>query len=127
MLKEEGSGILNWALDGAWKLLKNGGQIPRSEEHKRRIRELLLESDSVRAFVETMLKREPGGVVLSFQLYPAYCRFCEDQDWESLPDHKAMRQMKQEIESRFHITQRHDLSSRFGDNQRGYAGIALCE
>ena len=81
MLKEEGSGILNWALDGARKLFKNGGQIPRSEEHKRRIRELLLESDSVHAFVETQVVEDPMGRVTSEQLYAAYWQFCRNQGW----------------------------------------------
>ena len=76
MLKEEGSGILNWALEGARKLLKNGGQIPRSEEHERRIRELLLESDSVHSFIEDMIIADPMGQVTSEQLYAAYWRFC---------------------------------------------------
>ena len=81
LLKEEGSGILNWALEGARKLLMNDGQIPRSEEHVRRIRELLLESDSVHAFVETQVVEDPMGRVTSEQLYAAYWQFCRTQDW----------------------------------------------
>ena len=56
LLEKEGPGILKWAIEGACKLITHGGQIPRSEEHKRRIRELLLESDSVRAFVESQVE-----------------------------------------------------------------------
>ena len=85
LVKQEGSGILNWAIEGAHRLIANDGQIPRSEEHEKRVRDLLLESDSVRSFVATMLKQESGGKVFSSQLYPAYCRFCETQDWEVLP------------------------------------------
>ena len=77
LLKEEGSGILNWAIEGACKLLKNGGQIPRPEEQTKRIKELLLESDSVRSFVETQLVKAPMGRVTSEQLYSAYLRFCD--------------------------------------------------
>jgi len=65
LLREEGSGILNWAIEGACKLLKNGGQIPRSEEQTKRIRELLLESESVPAFVETQVVADPKGRVTS--------------------------------------------------------------
>ena len=55
-MDEEGSGILNWALEGAQELIRNNGQIPRSEEQTKRIEELLLESDSVRAFVESQVE-----------------------------------------------------------------------
>ena len=76
LLKEEGSGIVNWAIEGACKLLKNGGQIPRSEEQTKRIKALLLESDSVRSFIEDMVIADPMGQVTSEQLYAAYWRFC---------------------------------------------------
>jgi len=81
LLEEEGSGILNWGIAGACKLLANGGQIPRSEEQTKRIKELLLESDSVHAFVETQIIENPMGRVTSEQLYAAYWQFCRTQDW----------------------------------------------
>ena len=76
LLREEGSGILNWAIDGACELLKNGGQMPRSEEQTKRIEELLKESESVPAFVETQVDKYPMGKVTMDQLYSAYLRFC---------------------------------------------------
>ena len=81
LLREEGSGILNWALEGARKLLMNGGQIPRSEEQTKRIKALLLERDSVRSFIEDMVIADPMGQVTSEQLYAAYWQFCHTQDW----------------------------------------------
>ena len=65
LLKEEGSGILNWAIEGACKLITNGGQIPRSEEQTKRIKALLLESDSVRSFIEEMVIADPMRQVTS--------------------------------------------------------------
>ena len=76
LVKQEGSGILNWAIEGARRLIANGGQIPRSEEQTKRIEALLLESDSVRAFVEDEVVAKPMGKVTSEQLYAAYWRFC---------------------------------------------------
>ena len=123
LLKEEGSGILNWAIEGACKLIRNGGNIPRSEAHLKRIEDLLMESDSVRAFITTAFELEENGKVLSNQLYSAYKQFCDERDWEPLPERKAMRQMKQQIESTFHIEQRHDLPNNYGMSLRGYTGI----
>ena len=127
LLKEEGSGILNWAIAGACKLLHNGGNIPRSEAHLKRIKDLLMESDSVRAFITTSFELAENGKVLSSQLYAAYKQFCDERDWEPLPERKAMRQMKQQIESTFHIEQRHDLANEYGVSFRGYTGIRYIE
>ena len=65
LLRDEGSGILNWAIEGACKLIKNGGQIPRSEEQTKRIKALLLESDSVRSFIEAWIVSDTMGQVTS--------------------------------------------------------------
>ena len=81
LLKEEGPGILNWAIEGACKLITNGGKIPRSEEQTRRIKELLRESDSVRSFVESELVAAPARTVFAVQLYNAYLSFCDEMDW----------------------------------------------
>ena len=81
LLKKEGPGILNWAIEGAGKLVTNGGQIPRSEEQTRRIEELLRESDSVRSFVESELVATPARSVFAVQLYNAYLSFCDEMDW----------------------------------------------
>ena len=81
LLKKEGPGILNWAIEGAGKLVTNGGQIPRSEEQTRRIEELLRESDSVRSFVESELVAAPARSVFAVQLYNAYLSFCDEMDW----------------------------------------------
>ena len=67
---------MNWAIDGACKLITNGGNIPRSEAHLKRIKDLLLESDSVRSFIEDMVIADPMDQVSSEQLYSAYWRFC---------------------------------------------------
>ena len=81
MLKKEGSGILNWAIAGACKLIRNGGKIPRSEEQTKRIKELLRESASVRSFVESELVATPARSVFAVQLYNAYLSFCDEMDW----------------------------------------------
>ena len=102
-------------------MIANGGQIPRSEEQTKRIRELLRESDSVHSFVETQVVAKPMGKVTSEQLYSAYLRFCSAEDWQPVPHQKAKLQIKQEIESRFHISQSHNLG--YDGSQRGYFGI----
>lgn len=50
--------------------------MPRSEEQTKRIEELLKESESVPAFVETQVDKYPMGKVTMDQLYSAYLRFC---------------------------------------------------
>jgi len=68
LLKTEGGGILNWALEGAVKLLKNGGKIPRSDEQLKRINDLLEQSDCVNIFAEECINTVPGKDVTGNEL-----------------------------------------------------------
>lgn len=126
LLEHEAQGILNWGMEGACKLIRNKCRIPRSEKQLQRINELLMESNSVNAFVETCLVQEAGASATMPELYRAYERFCDNRDWEVLSHRKAKRQLRTYIESKFHITQRHDLpSGPYAVPSRGYSGIRI--
>lgn len=81
LLEHEAPGILNWGIEGACKLIRNKCRIPRSEKQLQRINELLMESNSVNAFVETCLVQEAGASATMQELYSAYVRFCASRDW----------------------------------------------
>ena len=81
LLEREAQGILNWGIAGACKLIRCKGTIPRSEKQLQRINDLLMESNSVNAFVETCFVLEAGVSVTMQELYSAYVRFCASRDW----------------------------------------------
>lgn len=87
LIKEEGPGILNWAIEGARLLLANidaDGKFPLDEEQKARVESMIQESDSVRSFIANYVKRSPlpTDVITSDTLFKTYTAFCDEKAWD---------------------------------------------
>ena len=88
LLREEGPGILSWGIEGFVKLqaeLAERGDFSLTPAQQERIDSLLQESDSLRLFVRTRIKRSDGDNVTTSELVQAYAMFCADQGWNPLP------------------------------------------
>lgn len=73
------SGVLNWALEGLSRLLKNKGfSFSQSTEETKR--EYLRLSDSVMAFVEDLVGYNPNVKTLKDDVYDRYLAYCSDCD-----------------------------------------------
>ena len=121
-LEEEGSGILNWMIEGACKVLKNGIRV--SPKANSRIEQILLESNSAYGFVKTQLVKDGQGCVTVDELHNAYEDFCAQNYWYPLPQRKACAAFRDNIRDIFHIQQAHDLVH-YGRSVRGYRGLRL--
>jgi P4 family phage/plasmid primase-like protien len=87
LLREEGPGILRWALAGFLALqsdLAATGDFALSEGQLARIDSLLSESDALRLFVSERIERGPGDLT-SAEFVQAYSEFCADHGWNPLP------------------------------------------
>ena len=73
-LKAEGSGVLNWILDGTRIWLEKGFFIP--EAVRAATDDYRTESDPVGQFLTTCTREEAGALTLSRDLYQAYQRWC---------------------------------------------------
>jgi phage/plasmid-associated DNA primase len=122
LLKTEGSGILNWALEGAVKLLKNGGKIPRTKEQKRRINDLLEESDCVNIFVKKYIKPSPNGDLTSNEILIAFAKYCKTRNWRIIPERFFQENLKSAMLEHYDTNRRNDIL-RNGKAQRGYAKV----
>jgi len=75
LLREEGSGILRWAMAGFVKLqeeFKKCGDFVLTEAQRARIDGLLAESDLLRLFVNECLERSDRGDVTCAEIHQAY-------------------------------------------------------
>ena len=119
LLQEEGSGILNWALEGAAKLLRNGGKIVKSPEQIARINHLLKSANPVNIFIRLFVKPDPDSTVSSSDLLFYFKRFCDHMKWSQLPERKIQHSVIEAMLAIHHVKLRTDVK-RQGRNVRGY-------
>ena len=127
LFKTEGSGILNWALDGAAALLSDldvHGSFQVTADQKKRVAALLAESDSVRAFLRAKVSRTDGQDLTSEELGQAYNRFCEAMEWTPQLIRDVERQLPDLMLALFNVGRRNDVD-RQGRARKGYSGVAL--
>jgi putative DNA primase/helicase len=92
MLKEyleaEGSGILNWALQGLRRLVDRGVfEIP--EEVKTAVGEYKTANDVAKLFVEECCECDPSFEMPSFNLYKSFKNWCEENGYKPCASNKA--------------------------------------
>jgi putative DNA primase/helicase len=92
-LEDELPGILNWALDGLDRLLKQGRfSADRTPGETQRTWERW--GHSVDRFREDCLEESTGGAIPKADLFAAYIAFCEDEGIPKDTQHKMTRELK---------------------------------
>lgn len=129
LIREEGSGILNWALEGARELLMNGGRIITPKAHDERIEGLLTESNAIYGFLKTCVTKtgDKNDTITSEKLVQEYERYCHNNDWDMLPDRRARFELKEAMLTVHHIGYRHDVKCGPGNLVRGFVGVTLAK
>ncbi|MFT7541548.1 MAG: putative DNA primase/helicase [Gammaproteobacteria bacterium] len=125
LIREEGSGIVNWALDGLSMLLSDidrTGDIVLTAGQIGVVEDLLAESDSIREFLVERIEKRCGSDITVLQLRQGYAEYCADRGWAPRPEsqiHGALKSLMREL---FQMEQSHDLLSQ-GKSVRGYHGV----
>ena len=127
LIKEEGSGILNWALSGlkmVWEDIDATGDIILGELQKARTDALLAESDSLRHFLKgEVIKKENEDITVA-EIEEAYANYCPQKGWT--PKHITV--IRKELEGLmlelFGKAKSHSIT-RQKKSLRGFRGIAL--
>ena len=128
LLKEEGSGILNFMIAGAVQLLREldvSGNYVLTEEQAARIERLVSESNSVREFVKAWVAPSEALNVTTNELVEAYMQFCQGRGWHPLPAHTVQRQLPDAMMETHHAALRHDVERGNNGWQRGYEGMEI--
>ena len=127
LIAEEGSGILNWMIEGAERHLAEltrSGDYAQTARQRASVDEMLFESDSVRAFVCSQLVERHGADVSSAELVNAYVDYCELRRWDALSRRTVENQLPALMSERFRTAKRNDIV-RGGKMQRGFVNIAI--
>lgn len=127
LLKEEASGILNWALEGLALLFQDIdtiGDVFLSERQKNTVERLLAESDSLRHFLQESITSNPSGNLTVNEIIEAYSAYCPDMGWNPKPLpvlHKEISALMLEL---FQTAKSHSIM-RSGTNVRGFNKVSF--
>jgi P4 family phage/plasmid primase-like protien len=127
LIREEGPGILNWALDGLRMLLKDiaeTGDIRLTPRQAGVVDSLLAESDSLRFFLRECVKRDKGSDLSVGEIVQAYAHYCPDKGWDPLPESRIGSQLGSLMLEMFQ-TAKSNSCQRDGRATRGFRGVAF--
>jgi putative DNA primase/helicase len=127
LVREEGPGILNWALEGLRMLLddiENTGDIRLTGRQSGVVDSLLAESDSLRFFLKECVKHEKGSDLTVGEIVQAYAHYCPDKGWDPLPESRIGSQLGTLMLEMFQ-TSKSNSCQRDGRATRGYRGVAF--
>jgi putative DNA primase/helicase len=117
LLSKEGSGILNWAIQGAEVLLAASGKVEKGEKVQANVEGLLDKSQSVQRFVEQDIV-QGGKEGLTFdELFDGYSIFRDEKGYRVMDNTEFNRAVQRAIHDVFQISMSKSLKRR---DERGY-------
>ena len=128
LIQEEGSGILNWALEGLLKLREDisgpSGDIVLSDRQKGIVDGLLAESDSLRHFIENRVVLDYGSDLAVEEIVEAYAEYCPELGWNPLPITEIQRDLPSLMLELFRTTKSNDIR-RNDKARKGFRNVAF--
>lgn len=124
LMANEGSGILNWLLEGRRKLRAHKLQINLTREQQVRTNTLLMASDSPTTFVQEGLEAEPDTIIGVTDMYQSYKSWCRDHEIAPTSSKEFTEAAKQQLEQEYGLRYRHDLPGATGI-MRGWKGVKV--
>ena len=127
LIREEGSGILNWALEGLALLLADVdeiGDVRLTERQQAVVDSLLAESDSLRVFLSERVEHTEGEALTTTELVEGYAEFCPERGWDPLPITAIHRQLESLMLELFQVCRSNSIQ-RDGKSQKGFRGVAF--
>jgi phage/plasmid-associated DNA primase len=127
LIRDEGSGILNWALEGLALLLADVaeiGDIRLTERQQGLVDSLLAESDSLRVFLGERVERADEESLTTSEIVERYAEFCPERGWDPLPITAIHRQLESLMLELFQVCRSNSVQ-RDGKAQKGFRGVAF--
>lgn len=129
LVREEGPGILNWAMEGLRLLLQEVdemGDIRLTPAQAGVVDSMLSESDSLRIFLLKSIVRRQGADLTCDEIVSAYAEYCPTKGWSPLPITIVQRELKGLMLEHFQVVSSNNLQ-RHGRNNRGFRGVGWLE
>jgi phage/plasmid-associated DNA primase len=129
LIKAEGPGVLNLALDGLKALrvdLKTHGDVVLTDEQRSRIKSLLDESDGLRLFLKDKVQTKRGESLTTDELVREFSSYCAARGW-SMSTSIVEKRLVDLMGELFGVNRSNNIERETDDGkttQRGYRGIA---
>ncbi|MDD5677462.1 MAG: primase-like DNA-binding domain-containing protein, partial [Kiritimatiellae bacterium] len=101
------------------------GAIQLTETQRRRVDDLLSESDSVRSFVRECIETAHGAELTIQDVTAAYQDYCDDRDWAPLRDRQFQSELPDVMIEYHRAFKRNDIRQPDGKSVRGFRGVRL--
>ena len=129
LFEEEGSGILNWCLEGLTELLTaKSSRLPMSDVQKMRLVFLFRQSFQLKSILESFLEPCPGSNLTTEEIYGVYVKVAQNIDWHLIPKRKFEIQLPELMQSIFGLIRNRDIKRRSNGketNRSGYRNIKV--
>ncbi len=126
LIAEEGPAILNWIMEGAVKLIRNGSVITKTDEQKRKVNRFLQSSDPFTHYAKQYIHRTQGAAVTTAEVVEEFYKFCKAKGWDPLPERDVQKQLKSFMAKEFGASITHGIK-RGGKSKRGYRHFQIRE
>lgn len=124
LLKEEGSGILNFLIAGFLahrQELREHGKMKLTAEQQQRVDDWLMESDALRAFATSSIRAGVGTISVE-EVWTAFRSFARKRQWR-LPRTQRFHEDFPEVMFELFGVERDNHIRRQGSEVRGYKGV----
>jgi putative DNA primase/helicase len=129
LVREEGSGILNWCISGLGMVLddidaSSNGDIGVTDRQKQIVDSLLAESDSLRFFLRERVECAADSDLSVNEIVEEYAAFCPEMGWRAMPITEVYDSLEGLMLEFFRVTKSHSIK-RNGKSVRGFFGVAF--
>ena len=94
-LESEGSGILNWCIEGLRRYLENGRRLAPPDKVVAATARFRSESDMVGRFLAQEMRVEPTGTIERTVLYKIYLKWCEDEGERPVSNRAVIKYLRE--------------------------------
>jgi P4 family phage/plasmid primase-like protien len=125
LIKEEGSGILNLALEGLRKLradLRERGDIKLTEAQRKRVKSFLDESDGLRLFLKDSVQTKEGGNLTTTEIVERFAVYSSEHGW-GMSSTMAERQLPDLMMELFNVSKSNNIEREGAPKADGHREI----
>jgi P4 family phage/plasmid primase-like protien len=124
LFEQEGSGIVNRALQGLHELLEAGGSLSMTPAQLQRVEDLLERSEPLGEFLRDRVAKREGACLSKRSLRMGFAEYCKERRWSLLTDREVGAKLPGLMREIFGVSESNSiLDPEDGGHVAGYRGV----